>query len=203
MDLFDNVLSLPRNILKEDGVVDYYGQVLPLNDADHYFNTLFNTIEWKNDEVIMFGKSIVTKRKTAWYGDKPFEYTYSNTTKQALPWTKALKELKALVEQKTEETYNSCLLNLYHDGNEGMTWHSDDEDDLKVNGAIASLSLGAERKFSFKHKKNKQTISLNLENGSLIVMKGIVQRYWLHQLPKTRKVNEARINLTFRTIIEN
>ena len=201
MDLFDSVEPLPRNILQQDGTVDYYEQVLSLTEANRYFNLLLNTIEWKNDEVIIFGKQIVTKRKAAWYGDKPFEYTYSNTTKQALPWTQDLKELKALVEKETAETYNSCLLNLYHDGNEGMTWHSDNENELKKNGTIASLSLGADRKFSFKHKKIKQTVSLVLENGSLIVMKGVTQRYWLHCLPQTKKVTEPRINLTFRTIV--
>jgi alkylated DNA repair dioxygenase AlkB len=201
VDLFDNIESFPISILKQDGIVDYYGKLLSLTDADHYFKTLFNTIEWKNDEAFVFGKRIITKRKVAWYGDQAFEYTYSNATKKALPWTQALKELKRLVEQKTEESYNSCLLNLYHDGNEGMTWHSDDEDDLKKNGAIASLSLGAERKFSFKHKKTKQSLSANLENGSLIVMKGKTQYYWLHCLPKTKKVTEPRINLTFRTIV--
>lgn len=201
MDLFDDIEPLPINILKQDGVVDYYGHLLSIADADDYFKTLFNTIEWKNDEVMIFGKRIVTKRKAAWYGDQAFEYTYSNTTKKALPWTQALKELKRLVEQQTEESYNSCLLNLYHDGSEGMTWHSDDEDDLKKNGAIASLSLGAERKFSFKHKKTKQSCSINLENGSLIVMKGRTQHYWLHCVPKTKKVTEPRINLTFRTIM--
>lgn len=201
MDLFDDIEPLPINILKQDGVVDYYGKLLSVTDADDYFKTLFNTIEWKNDEALIFGKRIVTKRKAAWYGDQDFEYTYSNTTKKALPWTQALKELKCLVEQQTEESYNSCLLNLYHDGSEGMTWHSDDEDDLKKNGAIASLSLGAERKFSFKHKKTKQSCSINLENGSLIVMKGRTQHYWLHCVPKSKKVTEPRINLTFRTIM--
>ena len=201
MDLFDNIEPWPRNILKQDGIVDYYGQLLAVTDADDYFKILFNTIEWQNDEAIIFGKRIVTKRKAAWYGDQAFEYTYSNTTKKALPWTQALKELKRLVEQETEESYNSCLLNLYHDGSEGMTWHSDNEEDLKRNGAIASLSLGAERKFSFKHKKTKQSFSINLENGSLIVMKGRTQHHWLHCVPKTKKVTEPRINLTFRTIV--
>lgn len=201
MDLFDHLESLPRNIINQDGVIDYYGQVLSDTDAHNYFDILYKTIDWKNDETIIFGKRIVTKRKVAWYGDNPFEYTYSNTTKKALLWTQALKELKTLIERATSGTYNSCLLNLYHDGSEGMTWHSDDENDLEKNGVIASLSLGAERKFSFKHKKTKKTVSLNLENGSLIVMKGVIQRYWLHQLPRTRKVTEPRINLTFRTIV--
>jgi alkylated DNA repair dioxygenase AlkB len=203
MDLFDSIEVLPRNLLQQDGVVDYYGVVIPQAKSNNYFDSLFNTIVWKNDEAIIFGKRIVTKRKVAWYGDRPFEYTYSNMTKLALPWTQPLKELKTLVEQETAETYNSCLLNLYHDGSEGMTWHSDNEDDLKKHGAIASLTLGAERKFSLKHKKTKKTVSLFLENGSLLVMKGPTQCYWLHSLPKTKIVNEPRINLTFRTIVEN
>jgi len=105
-----------------------------------------------------------------------------------------------MVEDKTGETYNSCLLNLYHTGEEGMAWHSDAEKDLKKNGAIASLSLGAMRKFSFKHKQSKEIVSLDLQHGSLLVMKGATQRYWLHRLPPTKKVTELRVNLTFRTI---
>ncbi|RKE91984.1 alkylated DNA repair dioxygenase AlkB [Ichthyenterobacterium magnum] len=150
----------------------------------------------------MFGKRIITKRKVAWYGEKPFEYSYSNTTKLALPWTKTLLILKQLTEEKTEHTYNSCLLNLYHEGSEGMAWHSDDEKDLKKNGAIASLSFGAERKFAFKHKSTKEKTSLTLEHGSLLVMKGETQTYWLHRLPPTKLTTKPRINLTFRTIIE-
>ncbi len=124
------------------------------------------------------------------------------TTKQALSWTKELLELKNLCEQKSGETYNSCLLNLYHNGDEGMSWHSDGETDLKENGAIASLSLGAERKFAFKHKTSKETISIILANGSLLVMKDETQKYWLHRLPPTKQVHIPRINLTFRTIVK-
>ena len=117
-----------------------------------------------------------------------------------MPWNKELLELKELVEHKTGETFNSCLLNLYHSGEEGMAWHSDGEKDLKKNGAIASLSFGAERKFSFKHKVTKQNVSLQLEKGSLLVMTGETQTNWLHRLPPTKKVKMPRINLTFRTI---
>ena len=143
---------------------------------------------------------IITKRKVAWYGDKPFEYTYSKTTKSALPWTKELLELKEIIENKTGEKFNSCLLNLYHNGDEGMAWHSDGEKDLKKNGSVGSLSFGAERKFLFKHKKTKQTVSVYLEKGSLLVMKGTTQINWLHRLPPTKKVKKSRINLTFRII---
>ena len=149
---------------------------------------------------MIFGKKIITKRKVAWYGDIPFPYTYSNTTKTALPWTKELLELKALVEKESGETYNSCLLNLYHDGSEGMAWHSDAELDLKKNGAIGSLSMGAVRKFAFKHKKTKESISQVLQHGSLLVMKGETQTHWLHRLPPTKVIFTPRINLTFRTI---
>jgi alkylated DNA repair dioxygenase AlkB len=110
-------------------------------------------------------------------------------------------ELKAITEVLTQTTYNSCLLNLYHNGDEGMAWHSDDEKTLQKEGAIASLSFGAERKFSFKHKKTKETVSLLLENGSLLVMKGTTQNNWLHRLPPTKKIHQPRVNLTFRTII--
>ncbi|WP_291866979.1 alpha-ketoglutarate-dependent dioxygenase AlkB [Maribacter sp.] len=198
MDLFNQ--DATPNILPFDGEVIYYGTVLPLTKCLSYFDSLYNTIEWKPDEAVLFGKRIFTKRKVAWYAAKSFEYSYSNSTKNSLPWTKELLELKGLVENKTDETYNSCLLNLYHNGEEGMAWHSDGEKDLKQNGAIASLSFGAERKFLFKHKDTKQTISIVLEKGSLLVMKGTTQKHWLHRLPPTKKVHSPRINLTFRTI---
>lgn len=199
MDLFsENKIS---NILPFDGTALYYGAILSLAEANHYFNALYNTIEWKHDEAVIMGKHIITPRKVAWYGDEAFDYTYSNTTKKALPWTVELIALKKLAEQKTESTYNSCLLNLYHTGDEGMAWHSDGEKMLQKNGSIASLSFGAERKFSFKHKQTKDSTSLILEHGSLLVMKDETQTHWLHRLPPTTQIKRPRINLTFRTII--
>lgn len=201
MDLFSTEPDENINLLPKDGTVNYYGTLMSATEANRYFSILLDNIEWKNDEAIIFGKLIVTKRKVAWYGDTNFNYTYSNTTKQALPWTKELLELKALAEAKTGETYNSCLLNLYHSGNEGMAWHSDAEKDLKKNGTIASMSFGAERKFAFKHKETKETVSRILQNGSLLVMKGETQSHWLHRLPPTKLVTKPRVNLTFRTIV--
>jgi len=201
VDLFENIISEPINLLNKNGKALYYSSIILTRDAYHYLECLLSTIKWKNDEVVIYGKKIVTKRKVAWYGDKPFEYTYSNTTKKALPWTSELLELKQSVEEETGETFNSCLLNLYHNGSEGMAWHSDDEIALKRNGAIASLSFGAERKFSFKHKKTNETVSLVLQHGSLLVMQGETQKNWLHSLPATKKIDESRVNLTFRTII--
>ncbi|WP_276089816.1 alpha-ketoglutarate-dependent dioxygenase AlkB [Pedobacter sp. JY14-1] len=190
-----------KNLLPADGIVNYYGPLLGIAAADHYLDALLHTIEWKNDEAMIFGRKIITKRKVAWYGEKPFEYTYSNVTKRALPWTRELLELKELIEQETGETFNSCLLNLYHSGDEGMAWHSDEEKDLKKNGAIGSLSLGAERKFAFKHKQSGEKVEMILEHGSLLVMKGTTQTWWLHRLPPSKKVAGLRVNLTFRTIV--
>lgn len=201
MKLFDDIIDKTKNWLPQDGTVNYYGRLFDPKEADHYFDKLLNSIDWRNDEAVIFGKKIITKRKVAWYGEKPFEYTYSNTTKYALPWTKELLELKNIVEKETGETFNSCLLNLYHSGEEGMAWHSDGETDLKKNGAIGSLSFGAERKFAFKHKQTKEKIELILEQGSLLLMKDTTQTFWLHRLPPTKLITTPRINLTFRTII--
>ena len=170
------------------------------NEANRYFDLLLESILWRNDEAVIFGKHIVAKRKVAWYGDSDYLYTYSNTTKQALAWTKELSDLKQRVEEVTGTKFNSCLLNLYHNGDEGIAWHSDDEKPLGENSIIASLSFGAERKFSFKHKHTKQTISVVLEHGSLLIMKDATQTNWLHSLPKSKKITRPRINLTFRTI---
>lgn len=201
MDLFSAINDPHLNLLPHDGIVNYYGIVFPKPEANHYLEYLLRTIEWKNDEAVIFGKRIITKRKVAWYGDQDFEYSYSNTTKRALPWTRELLQLKAISESRTGEKFNSCLLNLYHSGDEGMAWHSDGEKDLKPNGAIASLSFGAERKFSFKHKQTKETVKVILEHGSLLVMKDTTQTYWLHRLPPTKLITTARVNLTFRTIV--
>lgn len=202
MELFDDIQDKRENLLPYDGMVLYYGKLMPQEQANRYFEALLHHIEWRNDEAVIFGRRIFTKRKVAWYGEQPFEYTYSNTTKTALPWTTELKRLKQLAEKETGETFNSCLLNLYHSGEEGMAWHSDGEKDLKKNGAIASLSFGAERRFAFKHKQNGKKVELVLQHGSLLVMKDTTQTYWLHRLPPTKKVAGVRINLTFRTIEE-
>lgn len=202
MELFAREWDKSKNRLPQDGTVQYYGRVLSPAEANRYLDILLTHIDWRNDEAIIYGKKIVTKREVAWYGDKPFQYTYSKVSKYALPWTQELLALKQLAEKESGETYNSCLLNLYHTGEEGMAWHSDGETDLKKNGAIASLSFGAERKFVFKHKQTHQKVELVLEHGSLLVMKDTTQTHWLHRLPPTRLIHTPRVNLTFRTIVE-
>jgi alkylated DNA repair dioxygenase AlkB len=199
---FMSLFTSPEtNLLPADGIVNYYGKMMSGTQADHYLETLFHSIAWKNDEAFLFGKHIITARKVAWYGDENYPYTYSNTTKFALAWTPELSQLKSLTEELTRSAFNSCLLNLYHTGNEGMAWHSDDEPAIKAHSPIASLSFGAERKFAFKHKQTAQTVSLLLEHGSLLLMQSTTQKHWLHRLPKTTKITAPRINLTFRTII--
>jgi len=187
-------------LLPYDGPAEYYGQVISLHDALNFFDMLFKKISWKNDEAVIFGRHIITKRKVAWYADQDFSYTYSRKTRQALPWISELIELRKKTEILTHATYNSCLLNLYHDGNEGVAWHSDDEKSLADKAPIASLTFGAERRFSFRHKKTKEMISLNLPTGSLLVMRGATQDNWVHCIPKMKGVKNARINLTFRTM---
>jgi alkylated DNA repair dioxygenase AlkB len=200
MDLFDSTPIAEINLLPQDGTVNYFGKLLNKEESDDYLNILLNTIDWKNDEAIIFGKRIITKRKVAWYGSQDFDYTYSGVTKKALAWTPELQSLRTLIEQTTGETFNSCLLNLYHTGEEGMGWHSDGEKALKKNGAIASISFGAERKFAFKHKKTNEVIPIILQHGSLLIMKDTTQTHWLHRLPPTKTVSKPRVNLTFRTI---
>lgn len=199
MELFNQEEN--QNLLPHNGEVNYYGKIMSHQSAQHYLDKMLSTIIWKNDEAVIFGRHLITKRKVAWYGDSNYSYTYSNTTKQALIWTPELLELKKLTEEIIGVTFNSCLLNLYHSGEEGMAWHSDDEKALGKDTAIASLSFGAERKFAFKHKETKETISMILENGSLLVMKGTTQTNWLHRLPPTKKIKSPRVNLTFRTMV--
>ena len=200
MDLFNQEPGNSKNLLPKDGTVNYYGKLMNNEASNHYYTRLLNTIDWKNDQAIILGKLIITKRKVAWYGDTGLKYSYSNTTKLALAWTPELLVLKSLIENATGETFNSCLLNLYHTGDEGMAWHSDAEKDLKKDGAIGSLSFRAERKFAFKHKQTKETVSMVLEHGSLLLMKGTTQTNWLHRLPPSKLISRPRINLTFRTI---
>lgn len=199
MDLFGHKST--TNLLPRDGTVNYFGQILSSADTGFFYQTLLRDIPWKNDEAVIFGKHIITARKVAWYGDSNFSYGYSGTRKQALFWTDELIALRMIVEKHTGSRFNSCLLNLYHDGNEGMAWHSDDEKSLHPNSAIASISLGAEREFRFKHKRLEEKASILLESGSLLVMKDCTQTHWLHSIPKSKKIKNPRINLTFRNMI--
>jgi alkylated DNA repair dioxygenase AlkB len=198
MDLFPP--GPHENRLPCDGTVQYFGKVLTDSEAGTLMETLLHHVPWRRDEIVMFGRRVATAREAAWYGDPGTSYTYSGATKQPIPWNAPLMELKPRVESLCNARFNSCLLNLYHNGTEGMGWHSDDEKELGPNPIIASVSLGAERRFCFKHKRTGERMEIVLEHGSLLVMKDQTQANWLHSLPKAAKVTGARINLTFRTI---
>lgn len=197
MELFSNQENT-QNLLPYDGELLYHGILLDAFESDRFFNDLTRKVEWYNDRAIVNGEEIETKRKVAWYGSKDFSYTYSGVTRIATPWIEELLTLKQLIELYTDSMYNSCLLNLYQTGEEGMGWHSDGETDLIENGSIACLSLGATRRLAFKHKQTSERKDFDLLSGSLIEMKGITQKHWLHQITTTKKIVTPRISLTFR-----
>jgi len=192
-----------NNLLPKDGTVHYYGKIFTEEQSEIYYVKLLNEVNWQHDVIKMFGKEIVTKRKVAFLGDEGISYKYSGKTKIAENWLKFILEIKSTVEQISGEKFNACLLNYYHNGSEAMSWHSDNEKEILKHSAIASVSFGAERKFGFKHNLSKEEISLMLENGSLLIMKDETQIYWKHKLYTNAKIIEPRINLTFRTIVND
>jgi alkylated DNA repair dioxygenase AlkB len=193
-----SLLFESENLLPKDGIAIYHGVVFNEKEAKQIFKELCDSIPWKQDEVVMFGKKIMTKRKVAWYADAGITYTYAGVKKSGLQWTEALLRIKQKVEVINGARYNACLLNLYHEGEEGMGWHRDNEKEIVAESSIASVSLGAARKFAFKHATTNERLEIILANGSLLDMKGAIQQYWYHSLPKTKKEKQMRINLTFR-----
>lgn len=193
-----SLLFEPENLLPKDGIAIYHGVVFNEKEATQICKDLFETIPWKQDEVVMFGKKIMTKRKVAWFADAGISYTYAGVKKSGLQWTEALLGIKQKVEAITGAKYNACLLNLYHEGEEGMGWHRDNEKEIVAESSIASMSLGAVRKFAFKHATSNERLDIELVNGSLLDMKGPIQQHWYHSLPKTKRIKQMRINLTFR-----
>jgi len=188
------------NLLPKDGSAAYMPNVFDPNNCSTLFTSLRTTLKWQQDQLFMFGKLITTKREVAWVGDAGCSYTYSGVKKFPQAWTPELIHIKHTAEALAHHTFNSCLLNLYHDGDQGMGWHSDDEIELEQNAPIASVSFGGERKFSFKHKFEKLSASVVLENGSVLLMHAPTQHFWQHSLTKTKRVVPPRINLTFRAI---
>lgn len=187
-----------KNLLPYDGELYYIQNFLDEAEQLKFFQTLYEKIDWLNDELVIYGKKIVTARKVAWYAKNNIPYTYSGKLKIGKNFIDELEVLKNRISIFDDSQFNSCLLNLYHSGDEGMSWHSDNEKEIIQNSCIASISLGAKRHIDFKHRNNHTKIRVELDPGSLLLMKGSIQRYWLHALPKTKKVKEARINLTYR-----
>lgn len=197
-----NDSTLAENLLPYDGIALYIPDFIEQHEASILYDILLETIEWQRDIVKMFGKTHILKRKMAWYGDSDKKYRYSGISRSPISWTPELLKIKQLCESFCLHSFNSCLLNYYLDGNQGMGWHADNEKELGNNPIIASVSLGAVRTFRCKHRISHHTIDIALEPGSLLVMKGSMQHNWVHTLPVSKKIKEARINCTFRTIQE-
>jgi len=193
--------SDPICLLEKDGRAEYFNHFYDADESNHLYKSLLNSLPWEVDEIKMFGKLVKTARKVIWVGNPECAYTYSGVQKTPQAWTNELLQMKLKLEKFTGYTYNSCLLNLYHSGAEGMGWHSDDEKELDGTSPIASVSLGARRKFAFRHKQDKTVNSVFLEHGSLLIMHPPTQEHWHHSLLKTKTATGARINLTFRKVL--
>jgi alkylated DNA repair dioxygenase AlkB len=182
----------------------YYPNFWSLNKANFLFQELKKYIKWRQYHINLFGKTHLQPRLTAWYGDQGKTYTYSGITLYAHDWIKPLLMIKEKIEPITNVNFNSVLLNLYRDGKDGMGWHSDNEKELGKQPIIASVSFGGERRFLLKprDKKDATREEIILTHGSLLIMAGETQEYWLHQIPKTSKSVAPRINLTFRVIVD-
>lgn len=194
-------ISPEQNLLPYDGEVFYYEDFFTAQQSQEFLHILTEEIPWKHDEVVIFGKVIQTLRKVAWYADDERPYTYSGRTKIGLPWTPTLLSIKSAIEEKAKIAFNGGLMNYYHDGNEGASWHADNEKTIIPNSCIASVSFGAARKFEFKHKQTEKKVSVTLAPGSLLLMQGTTQTHWIHALPKSKKIKDPRLNLTFRQMI--
>lgn len=184
-----------------DADVTMYRNFYNQDDSDRIFSELCNSIDWRQDTTTLFGKQIKLPRLTAWYGEPGKSYCYSKIKMEPLLWTPTLIEIKSQVEALANTKFNCVLLNLYRHGKDSVAWHSDDEVELGNNPVIASVSFGATRNFAFRHKYNKELkYKIELTHGSFLLMKGVTQHFWQHQIPKTNRLVKARINLTFRTI---
>ena len=206
--VFDKVAAATKAhyelIQLPDADIRYYPYFFEQETADRYFQTLLTETTWEQCTLFVFGKERLEPRLTAWYGDEGASYSYSGTTRHPKPWTPLMLEIKQRVENVAGVRYNSLLLNQYRDGDDSVSWHSDDEYGLGHNPSIASVSLGAIRSFHLRHRQEKQWHhKMDLEHGSLLLMQGPTQHYWHHQVPKTSRAIGARINLTFRTIVDN
>lgn len=189
-----------QHIFLKDGELVYFPQFFSVWEAGQFMRTLLEEIHWQQDSMVMYGKEVLFPRLMAWYGDDGSSYSFSGNTYKPKPWTEALLKIRRQIEPAAGAEFNSVLLNRYRNGKDSMGWHADDEPELGLNPVIASVNLGAARRFMLRHIKEDHKYELELQHGSLLVMKGALQHYWQHQVPKTTKVSEERINLTFRLI---
>jgi alkylated DNA repair dioxygenase AlkB len=187
-------------VILKNGEYIYYPSFLTRDQANFYLEAFKSNIEWKQESMNMYGKQVLFPRLTSWYGDNDKPYSFSGITLNPHPWNKELIEIKKLIEPICNVEFNSVLLNLYRDGNDSISWHTDAEKELGINPVIASVNFGAERIFQLRHIETNERIDIPLKHGSLLIMQGELQHFWQHQVPKTKKVNSERINLTFRVI---
>lgn len=192
----DTEFDPQQGVAMRQAEVYWYPNWLASNQADTLFTSLREQTPWQQLPISMFGRTVMQPRLLAWYGDHP--YTYTGLTLQPLAWTQLLYALKTQVEAQCQTSFNTVLLNRYRDGSDYMGWHRDDEPELGRQPIIASVSLGASRRFLFRHPKRQEKREFLLDHGSLIVMAGETQTHWQHSVPKTQKPLGERINLTFR-----
>ncbi len=207
IDIFGNPAPQKSGSTAKEGftVIDngeyiFYPNYFSKSEGDSLLKNLRSNIIWKQESMNMYGKKIDFPRLTAWYGNNDKPYSFSGITLQPLPWTSEILTIKSKIEPIAKTTFNSVLLNLYRDGNDSISWHTDAEKELGINPIIASVNFGATRKFQLRHIKTKKKLEIELTHGSLLIMQGELQHFWQHQVPKTSKVVGERINLTFRVI---
>lgn len=188
----------PDNLLPRDGIVRLHEHALAETDAGRLFQELMTVTPWRHEIATVMGRRVPIPRLTAWHGEAG--YVYSGIRMAPAPWNAPLLELKAAAEACAGHAFNSVLLNLYRDGRDSVSWHADNEPGLGRNPVIASISLGATRRFQMKHRLGDERLSLDLPPGSCLVMAGATQHHWLHQVPKTSRPVGPRINLTFRAM---
>lgn len=193
-----SLFPLSGELLPSDGSAVLFPDFLSGSDADDYFSGLHSDTPWEQNFIRLFGKEVSEPRLSAWHAEADLPYTYSGVPRTPHPWKEPLSSLRTACETHTGQSFNGALLNLYRSGQDAMGWHSDDEAVNGPNPVIASISLGAERRFDFRHKQTREVISIVLPHGSLLVMSGACQTYWLHRIAKTTRQINPRINITFR-----
>lgn len=207
VDLFGNIIESKSaektktgSTFIENGEYLFYPDFFTKSESDVFLKKLKSEIDWKQESMNMYGKKMNFPRLTAWYGDNDKPYSFSGITLTPKVWNEELISIKRKIEPITKVEFNSVLLNLYRDGNDSISWHTDAEKELGINPVIGSVNFGATRKFQLRHIKTKEKLEIELTHGSLLVMQGELQHYWQHQVPKTSQKVTERINLTFRVI---
>jgi len=199
-----SLFSLPSgiNILPFDGEALFYPDFLTPQESDNYFNHILNSFTWTQEQIKIYDKEVMQPRLTAFCGDAYKDLTYAEKVIHPQPWTKEMIELKQRTEILSGNKFTNALFNLYRDGKDSVSWHRDNEKNWGKDPVIASVSLGAARTFQLRNYENKSIMrSVELTPGSLLIMRGVIQRRWEHQVPKTSKRIGGRINITFRTLV--